>query len=55
MFLLKFFYDIYCLEIMSVISWGAMNVKDDALHEQNLNTDSDPVVVTLVTTEQKVA
>lgn len=58
-FLLKIFHNIYIfilwLEIMSLILLGLINVKDDDLHRRNFNSDTNPIVITLVTAEQNVA
>lgn len=58
-FLLKIFHNIYIfilwLEIMSLRLLGLINVKDDALHRRNFNSDTNPIVITLVTAEQNVA
>lgn len=50
-----FFFCCCCLEILSVIAWGVINIKDDNLHGINFNSDNNPVVITSVTAEQNVA
>lgn len=37
------------------VLWEVINIKDDDLHGRHFNNDTNPVVITLVITEQNVA
>lgn len=44
----------FWLEIMSVMSWGVINVRDDS-NGRHFNSDTNPLVITLVTAEKNAA